>query len=162
MCVLLWAMSGVKRNRDLRRKFNPVHLKEKSKVKLERKNLELSGSLLKVFKRNGVASASNKDLGRNKSGKPAESKCCFCDDEVVRQCMKTAEVTRLKGPSSLKDPVASDLAVEHQQKTLEKMSESLRLENSKPHSESCDCESEKNCICFDKGEWTVPLSEALN
>jgi hypothetical protein len=48
-------MSGVKRDRDLGRKFEPGASKRKVKAELERKNLELSGSLLKFSKRNDDA-----------------------------------------------------------------------------------------------------------
>jgi hypothetical protein len=43
--------------------LNPLHLKEKEK--LERKNLEVSGPLIKFLKRNDDARVSNKDLGEN-------------------------------------------------------------------------------------------------
>jgi hypothetical protein len=62
-------MSGVKRDRDLGREFESGASKRKIKAELERKNLELSGSLLKFFKRDD-ASVSNKDLGENESGEP--------------------------------------------------------------------------------------------
>jgi hypothetical protein len=65
-------MLGVKRDHDLERKFEPDASKRKGKVELERKNLELSGSLLKFFKRNDNASVSNKDLGENESEEPVK------------------------------------------------------------------------------------------
>jgi hypothetical protein len=45
-----------------------VHLIEKRKSELERKNIELSESLVKFLKRNDDASVSNKDSGENESG----------------------------------------------------------------------------------------------
>jgi hypothetical protein len=65
-------MLGVKRGRDLGRKFGFGASKRKRKTELERKNLEFSGSLLKFLKRNDDASVSNKDLGENQSGEPVE------------------------------------------------------------------------------------------
>jgi hypothetical protein len=62
---LFSAMSGVKRDLDLGRKFESGASRRKRKAKLERKNLELSGSHLKLLKRNDDASVSNKDLGEN-------------------------------------------------------------------------------------------------
>jgi hypothetical protein len=56
-------MSGVERDLDLGRKFESGASKRKRKAELELKNLELSGSLLKFFKRNDDASVSNKFLG---------------------------------------------------------------------------------------------------
>jgi hypothetical protein len=49
-----------------------VHPKIKREAKLERKNLELHGSLLKLLKSNADISVSNKDLGENESGEPVE------------------------------------------------------------------------------------------
>jgi hypothetical protein len=43
-------MSGVKRDRDLGRKFESGAFKRKIKAVLERKNVELCGSLLKFLK----------------------------------------------------------------------------------------------------------------
>jgi hypothetical protein len=65
-------MSGVKRNRDLGRKFESGASKRKRKAQLERKNIELSRSLAKFLKRNDDVSVSNKDLGENESGEPVE------------------------------------------------------------------------------------------
>jgi hypothetical protein len=48
-------MSGVKRDRDLRRKFESGASKRKIKAELERKNLELCGPLLKFLKINDDA-----------------------------------------------------------------------------------------------------------
>jgi hypothetical protein len=53
------AISGVKRNRNLGRKFESGASKRRRKAELERKNIELSGSLLKFLKRNDDASVSN-------------------------------------------------------------------------------------------------------
>jgi hypothetical protein len=61
-------MSGVKRDRDLM-KF------ESGAAEFERKNLQLSGPLLKLLKRNDDAIVSNKDSGENESGEPVETKC---------------------------------------------------------------------------------------
>jgi hypothetical protein len=107
-------MSGVKRDRDLGRKFDSGASKRKSKAELERKNLELSGSLLKFVKINYDARISNKDLGENESGEPVESKCGYSDDEIVREKRATAEATCLKGPTSVKDHDASEIAEEDQ------------------------------------------------
>jgi hypothetical protein len=65
-------MSGDKWDRDLGRKFESVASKRKRKPELERKNLELSESLLTFLKRNDDASVSNKDLGENESGELVE------------------------------------------------------------------------------------------
>jgi hypothetical protein len=48
-------------DRDLGRKFESGTSKRKRKAELQRKNPELCGSLLKLLKRNGDASVSNKD-----------------------------------------------------------------------------------------------------
>jgi hypothetical protein len=45
-------MSGVKLDRDLGREFESGASKIRIKAKLERKNRELSGSLLKLFRSN--------------------------------------------------------------------------------------------------------------
>jgi hypothetical protein len=65
-------MSGVKRDRDLGRKFQSGASERKIKDEIQGKNLELSGSLLKFLKRNDDARVSNKDLGENESGEPVE------------------------------------------------------------------------------------------
>jgi hypothetical protein len=106
-----------------------VHLKEKRKAELEQKNLELSRSYIKFFKRCDDASVSNKDLGENVSGQPMETKCDSSDDGIIREYRATAETISLKGPTSEKDHDASEVAVEEQHKTLEKISESSRRQN---------------------------------
>jgi hypothetical protein len=99
------------------------------------------------LKRNDDASLSNKDLGENESGEPAEIKCDSSDDEIVCQYRATAEATCLKGPTSVKDHDNSAVAMEDQHKTLEKILESY------------DCEPEKFSVSCDPGEWIKkPLS----
>jgi hypothetical protein len=51
LCILFSAMSGVKRDRDLGCKFEFDASKRKRKAELERKNLELSRSVLKFLKK---------------------------------------------------------------------------------------------------------------
>jgi hypothetical protein len=63
---------GCKRDRDLGRKSESGASKRKIKAELQRNNLELSGSLLKILKRNDDASVSNKDLGESESGEPVK------------------------------------------------------------------------------------------
>jgi hypothetical protein len=65
-------MAGVKRDRDLGRKFVSSTSKRKIKAELEWKNLELSGSLIKFLKRNDDASVSKKDIGENEGGELVE------------------------------------------------------------------------------------------
>jgi hypothetical protein len=129
-------MSGVKRDRDLGRKFEAVASKRKRQPELQRKNLELSRSHIKVLKRNDDESVNN-NLGEHESGEPVET--TSSSDKIVREYRATAEATSLKGPTSVKDHDASGVAVENQHKTVEKISESY------------DCEPENVYVRCDPG-----------
>jgi hypothetical protein len=115
-------MSGVKRDCDLGIEFEFGASKRKIKAESERKNLELSWSLLKLLKRNDDASVSDESLGENVSREPVENTRDSSNDEIEREYKATAEATYLKGSASVKDHDASAMGVGNQHKTLEKLS----------------------------------------
>jgi hypothetical protein len=75
-----------------------------------------------IFEDKCRCSVSNKDLGESESGEPVETQCDSSDDEIIREYGATAEAPCKKGPTSVKDHDASEVAVENERKTLEKIS----------------------------------------